>query len=237
MTKPIVDWNAYAQKYDMLLSFNPFYQQLHKEVIHNLKDWEIGTGSIIADLGAGTGNYSVEMAKLFPGAQVLHIDNNKGMNEIAVKKAENLPNFQVIEKSIEEVGFEENSLQGLICINAVYTFPRPENVLRKMYDWLAPGASAIIVDPGRIMSLLSWKMAIAWHLIKTYGIKKSIEIFKESEAVGKQNAFIRDQQKNGVYWTHSHAEFCAAVQKAGFHIESSNTCFRGDCDMVVARKF
>jgi len=234
--KSAVDWYAYAQKYDMLLTYNPFYQELHKEVLNKMKTWKVEVGGAIVDLGAGTGNYSVEIARLFPKAQILHIDNNKGMNEIAANKAENLQNFQVVEQSIERVDFEKNSLQGLICINAIYTFPKPEKVLQKIYDWLAPGAQAVIVDPGRIMSLISWRIAMGKHLVMNYGIRKAMEILKESKAVGKQNAFIRDNQKNGTYWTHTHAEFCDSVQQVGFQIESSNTCYKGDCDMVTVCK-
>lgn len=232
----IVDWHAYAQKYDMLLSYNPFYKELHQEVLSKMENWEVKEGGAIVDLGAGTGNYSVEIARLFPKAQVLHIDNNTGMNEIAIEKSKGLQNFQVIEKSIEGIDFENNSLQGLICINAIYTFPNPQEVLQKIYDSLETGARAIIVDPGRIMSLFSWKIAIGWHLIKNYGLRKSMEIFKESNAVGKQNKYIREQQKNGTYWTHSHAEFCDAVRQAGFQIESSDTIYKGECDIVIAVK-
>lgn len=234
--KTTVDWDAYAEKYDMLLSYNPFYKELKEEVFYKMKSWKVKVGGTIVDLGAGTGNYSIEIARLFPSAQILHIDNNEGMNKIAHEKAEGLHNFQVIEQSVEGIDFENNSLHGLICINAIYTFPNPQKVLQKIYDWLRPGARAVIVDPGRIMSLLSWKISIGWHLIKNYGIRKTLKILKESEAVGKQNAFIRDQQKNGTYWTHTHAEFCDAVKKAGFQLESSSTIYRGDCDLVMVRK-
>ena len=232
----IVDWHAYAQKYDMLLSYNPFYQELHQEVLGKMEEWNVEAGGTIVDLGAGTGNYSVEMARLFPSARILHIDNNSGMNDIASGKASGLQNFQIIEQSIEGVDFMKNSLQGLICINAIYTFPNPKQVLQNIYDWLEPGARAIIVDPGRVMSVLSWKIAIGWHLIKNYGIRKTLEILRESRSVGKQNEYIRDQQKNGNYWTHTHAGFCDAIRQTGFQIESSGIVFKGYCDLVMVRK-
>lgn len=234
--KSIVDWHTYAEKYDMLLDYNPFYQELRQEVLEKLSHWDLLPGGCIADLGAGTGNYSVAMAKVFPQVKVFHVDNNPGMNTRATKKAAKLQNFQLIEKDINQVHFDPASLQGLVCINAIYTFPQPHDMLKKMYDWLAPNASAIIVDPGRIMSIVSWKMAIAKYLIKTHGLAKTLVIMREGRAVAKQNAYIRKMQQNGTFWTHSHEDFCRVFKQIGFRIELSKTCFRGDCDLVVIRK-
>ena len=231
-----VDWEAYAQKYDMLLAYNPFYQEVHRQIMDQIKNWQIAEGDIIADVGAGTGNYSVAVAELFPEARVLHIDNDPGMNAIAAKKSTALNNFQMLDIPVGEVRFEEGSLQGLLCINAIYTFPDPQAELKKMYNWLAPRGHAILVDAGRIMNVWSWTMAITWRLFRTYGLAKTLEVLQEAKAVSQQNAYIRKMQQNGTFWTHSHEEFCEAVRAAGFHIDTSGTCFRGDCDLVIARK-
>lgn len=233
---PAVDWNAYAQKYDMLLAYNPYYQEAFQNIIATLKEWNIEKGGIVADLGAGTGNYSVEMARLFPDARIMHIDNNKTMNAQAAKKAVGLSNFEIMHCDIQQVELATQSLQGLLCINSLYTFPAPQAALQKMNKWLAPGARAVFLDPGRIMNITAWKLAISKYLLGTYGLKKTLHIFKESQVVGKQNAYIRAMQKNGSYWTHSHEGFCEAIREAGFQIEAASTCFRGECDLVLARK-
>ena len=87
-TSPIVSWNTYAQKYDMLLSYNPYYQDLHQSVLQFARQWDIQAGDHIADIGAGTGNYSLSLAKMYPQAKILHIDNDEGMNEAAMIKRE-----------------------------------------------------------------------------------------------------------------------------------------------------
>lgn len=236
ITTPQVDWYAYAQKYDMLLAYNPFYQQLHQQVMAQIKQWTIRNGAVIADIGAGTGNYSVAVARLFPNAQVLHFDQDEGMNLMAAKKGADLGNLQIVEKPVEQSDFTENCLSGILCINALYTFPDPQQTLKKMYRWLEPGGYLALVDPGRIMNLWSWKLAISWRLLRAYGLNKTLEVFREAKTVSQQNAFIREMQKNGTYWTHSHEECCEAVRAAGFTIEKSALCFRGDCDMVIAKK-
>lgn len=236
MSTTMVDWHAYATKYDLLLEYNPYYQEVFQRIHTILQKWEMNEGAKLADIGAGTGNYSVVMAELFPNSQILHIDNNKGMNARAAEKAKGLSNFEILNQSIEEVELAPNSLQGLLCINAIYTFPEPKQLLQRMYEWMEPGAKAILVDPGRIMNLFSWRLAIASHLVRNYGLRKTFKIFHEAKSVSKQNAYIRSMQQNGTYWTHTNDEFCGAVEQAGFEIEVSDTCFRGDCDFVVAVK-
>ena len=105
-----------------------------------------------------------------------------------------------------------------------------------MYEWLEPGGSALLVNAGRVIKVLDWQMAIGWHLLRSYGLKKTLQIMKEGKQISQQNAYIRKMQRTGIFWTHTHEAFCRAVQNAGFEILDSKTCFRGDSDFVLARK-
>ncbi len=229
-----VDWYAYARKYDLLLTYNPFYQEVHQEIMTLVQSWDLPKGSILADLGAGTGNYSVEVARRVAQAQVIHLENNRSMNALAAGKAAHLMNFQILDRNIGNVDFDAGSLHGLLCINALYTFPEPRAILENMYRWLAPGARAVLVDPGRVMKVLPWTIAITRHLLWRYGLRRTLSVLRDAKSVSEQNAHIRAMQREGTYWTHTHAEFREAVEAAGFTIEDSKTCFRGYCDYVVA---
>lgn len=237
-TSTQVSWKTYAQTYDMLLSYNPFYQQVHHSVMQEAQKWEIQDGDLIADVGAGTGNYSIALAEQFVQANVLHIDSDVGMNGVTTDKRneKGILNHFVLEKGIEEVEMESESLKALVSIHALYTFPDPQIALDKMYSWLKPGGYAILVDAGRIINVLSWQIAISWHLLSNYGFKKTFQLMRDAKEVSKQNAYIRDMQRSGEFWTHSHEEFCDSIEAAGFEIVDTHITFRGVSDFVVARK-
>jgi ubiquinone/menaquinone biosynthesis C-methylase UbiE len=233
-----VDWHLYAEKYDMLLSYNPFYQTLQNEVLDITREWNFTDGAQIADVGAGTGNYSVPLAAQFPQAEVIHIDNNKAMNERAFqkKKEQQLSNMIILAQGIEEVHLPPNSVQALLSVHALYTFPDPHKALRKMCSWLRPGGKGILVDPGRIVNVVDWQFAIGRRLLAKYGLTKTLEIFREGKPVSQQNRHIRQMQRQGKLWTHSHEEFYQTIESAGFTIIYSKTCFRGLSDMAVVTK-
>ena len=105
-----------------------------------------------------------------------------------------------------------------------------------MYNWLQPGGEAILVDAGRIVNVLSWQIAIGWHLLRSLGWQKTYQLLKEGKEVSRQNAYIRKMQIDGTFWTHSHKEFCKAVREAGFEILESGLTFRGCSDWIRARK-
>ncbi|UZR99504.1 class I SAM-dependent methyltransferase [Chondrinema litorale] len=233
-----VNWKSYAQKYDMLLSYNPYYQQLYNEVLSYTNNWDTFPNDILLDIGAGTGNYSTQLALQHPQANIIHIDNDKGMNLEAANKANflGLKNHIITDKNIREVVFAHNSVKGIISIHALYTFPNPTEIIKRIYNWLVPNGKVVLVDAGRIVNVISWQIAIGYHLLKNYGLKKTLSIMEEGKEVSKQNSVIRQMQKSGKFWMHSHKEFCSAIEDAGFIIENAHKTFRNVSDFVVARK-
>lgn len=234
----IVDWKRYAQKYDMLLDYNPFYQQLQEEVFSRIQQWQFQPNDTIADFGAGTGNYSMKLARLFPQNNILHIDNNAGMTAVIQEKKEklDLQNLQIMTIPVDKLQLEPESLNASLCIHSLYTFPYPKNILKKIYTWMKPGAVGIFVDPGRPVKVREWQLAIGWQMIKKHGLRKTLELMKEGKEISYQNRQISKLQAQGIYWNHSHEAFRAAVEDAGFQIKEARLCFRKISDMVVVEK-
>ena len=232
-----VDWTTYATQYDMLMSYNPFYQDLHEEVWGFTDQWEIGKGDVIADFGAGTGNYSCALAKKFPEAKIWHFDRDAGMNEVATSKKtkSNLANLEIIEQDSLSLDLAESSLKACISVHALYPLSNPQGLLAKIYDWLAPNGYAIFVDPQQKINVLDWQIAVATRLLSQYGFRKTLKIIREASVVSKQNREIRKLQANGTYWTHKHEEFCQSISEVGFTIVDSGLTFRKKSEWVIDR--
>ena len=232
-----VDWSQYAQSYDLLLEHNPFYQELRDQVLSQVSRWSVEKGDRLADVGGGTGNYSVPVAERFPSATVVHADRDPAMNAIAAARPSGpASKTMVLTRSVDELEFEPESLGGYICIHALYTFPDPDAVLRAIHRWLVPGAPAMFVDPGRIVRVFDWQIALGYRMLRTYGLRRTLSVLRQGAEVSRQNREISKKQADGTYWTHTHEAFVQAVEAAGFVVEAAGTTFRGISDWVVVHK-
>ena len=238
MNKTNLSWSEYALKYDMLLQYNPFYQELFKDIIARTDRWLIKEGDVILDIGAGTGNYSCAIAKKFPQARVIHIDNDTVMNSIAERKKinQNLENLEVKTLDIDQLNFDENSVKALVSIHSLYTLSEPIKTLEAMHKFMSPGGHGIIVDAGRKVNVLEWQLAICYELIRKYGILQALKIMQEGKGVSRQNRSIRKLQDEGKYWVHTHDEFCQIIKDLSFTVIENKTTFRNISDLVVVTK-
>ena len=81
-----VRWDEYAEAYDVMCSANPAYTE-------NLDIFNTWIGRLglprdakVCDVGAGTGNYVLEVATRFPESSVIHLDSDPMMNRAASRK-------------------------------------------------------------------------------------------------------------------------------------------------------
>lgn len=222
----------------MLLAYNPAYQDLVARFEATIRGWSLPPGGTIIDVGAGTGNFSLRWARSFPGSPVVHVDLDPGMNAEADRKARaaGIANLRVLTCSIEDASFAPGGAAAVSSVHALYTFPRPQATLARLYDWLAPGGRAFFCDPGRPLDMRDWTRYFAGHLMRTLGPARTAQVFWRGREIIRQNRAIRRAQIDGRYWTHSPAAFRAAVEAAGFEVEHADTCFRGYSDLVVARR-
>ena len=236
--KEKVDWSLYAQKYDMLMEYNPFYQDLHREVLLHIDSWDIQAGACILDLGAGTGNYSIALAQRFPQAQIVHVDRDEGMNQVAKRKRDalDLQNLQIISRSVKDIQFPKEKTQACICIHSLYTLPSPEKTLQNIYHWLVPGGRGLFIDPGSAVNVLDWQVAIVSRMVKVYGWKKTIQVLQEAKIVSQQNRAIRKKQLDGTYWTHTQEEFLDTIRGVGFEIHQAGRTYREISHWAEVRK-
>ncbi len=236
MTK--VDWNSYAEVYDLMALNNPAYQDLVNSFVEYISGLDLSSNDFIADLGAGTGNFSIEIACKFPDCQVLHLDFDSRMNQVAKTKSMSkcLNNLNIIDIDIDYEYFSEESISLFVCNHFLYTYPDPVQLISKMYDWLKPSGYLYACDIGRVLNILDWRKYFIKNLYHKYGLIYMFQMLYKGREVVSQNKCISTLQKAGKYWTHSHDEYKKVFEDVGFTILSSSVTYRGYSDIVFCQK-
>jgi ubiquinone/menaquinone biosynthesis C-methylase UbiE len=233
-----VRWDEYAQAYDVMCTTNPAYQNnldIFRSWINSI---QMSDTSAICDVGAGTGNYVLELATRFPNSRVIHLDSDPIMNRTASKKyrAHNVENIEFNLSRVLDARFEPKTLDLIVCINALYTFTDVQAVLDRFRAWLKPAGLMFLLDLGRPMNVADWSKYIIGSSLAQRGIRATLSAFlKGRKAIG-QNRLIRREQDRGHYWLHSSEEFTETISTAGFEITKFQTCYREACDLAVCRK-
>ena len=233
-----VDWDSYAEVYDLMADNNPAYQDLIAQFKHAIAEWCIEPRSTLADLGAGTGNFSIELAQAFPKCHITHLDANSDMNRLAKRKANAryVKNLCFTTTDIGAAHFQSGGLAAISTVHALYAFPHPRDVIAKMFDWLEPGGYLFACDAGRMGQLSKWVVYLLREFYRRQGLWRTAQFYYRARVVTQQNRLIAQAQRDGRYWTHTHAEFRAAIESAGFEILAAHEAYRGNSDLIVAYK-
>lgn len=232
------DWDAYAKHYDELCYLNPAYHENVGKLLSRLEKWDLPPTPAVCDLGAGTGNFLLELNRAMPNGRYWHVDFDDRMTGLAKRKYSDagLSNVQVVKDEIHNVAFPDESFDLILCINALYAFTPQEQVLANVRKWLKPEGRLFLVDFGRKQSTLDWTIYIFREAMKSRQVGRYAKSLIEGREVLKQNRRVSKGQESGRYWLHSTQEFGESLVKAGFVVEELEKCYRGYADMAVCRK-
>jgi ubiquinone/menaquinone biosynthesis C-methylase UbiE len=232
-----IDWTNYARRFDLLSDLLPAYRQNIEALKAHIRDRRLRGSVRIADIGAGTGNFSIAAAELLPEAEISHVDFNSSMNQVARAKYESaqLSNITIIEDHVQRIEFEQNSLDLAICVNVLYAVPPQEILARKIRDWLKPDGTLFIIDFGRKQNAFDWGMHLFRNMLSGRNTRKHLEfLFTGRDAISQ--AFRgRRSQSNGSYWMHSTEEFRQFLVDAKFQVDTIYPCYRGYADLAICR--
>lgn len=121
-----------------------YFRFLQKELIASTS---IHSPSNFLDLGCGTGWAVGYVAKMLAGKGIfVGLDISKGMIEKARSNAEGIPNVEFHQSSAEDLPFEDNTFDTVICSNSFHHYLHPEVVLKEVKHVLKPSGRIHILD-------------------------------------------------------------------------------------------
>ena len=158
--------NRQAQGYDewYQTALGSLCLEIERSTIFGLAD--IRRGEKAADIGCGTGTFTLEAARL--GSRIIGVDSSPEMLAIAASKVRGTEApVSFLRGNAEELPFSSESLDLVMAITSLCFVSRPEQVVSEAYRVLKAGGRMVIGELNR-KSYWSW-------LRQTKGIfKKSV---------------------------------------------------------------
>jgi len=232
-----MDWDAYAEHYDEMCALNPAYKANIDLLLARMANWHLPANPKICDLGAGTGNYILNMAAEYAGAQFWHVDIDRRMIEMAEQKyvEQGISNVTIVQSDVHDVRFDDESFDVVLCINSLYAFDARELMLKRIRRWLRPNGRLFLIDFGRKQKTLDWTLYIFKESMKSHQLGRYTKALIEARELLKQNRKTTKGQESGRYWLHTTEQFGASLREAGYRVEELSRCYRNYCDLAVCR--
>ena len=249
-----VDWDRYAEQYDPVTigGSNPAYLELVAKATRFFAGLELKRGSLVADLGGGTGNFTLPIAEIYPDSRFVIVDQSEVMLQKAREKAEakGLDNVDVVHGDVEDIEALVETygrpLSHVLMIHSLYatgslTRPeKPSRILRNICKGLADSQSRFfLADINRPHRLLNWMPYCLWHAYKTSGsVRRTIRFLTENNQARLASKYTDIKQRDGSFLVCTLDELVQLIREAGFSeiYYKSDEYFRGRDNLVIAGK-
>lgn len=235
-----IEWDTYGPLLDMQADLTPDYWENVDVLVEQAKRAypDYATARLrIVDIGAGTGNFTSAIAKVFANSEVVHLEPNRHMNYLALNKFEDagLQNVEIIQESFYDYAWAGEQWDIVICVNALYMLSPQSQTLATINHSLKQGGFFYVVDFGREQDATQWFLYFlknAFKGINTMKFLRSIPKWPQMAAQAKKGS---ETQVEGQWWTHETDEFGAALSAAGFAVDGLTSCYCGFADRAVCR--
>jgi SAM-dependent methyltransferase len=113
-----------------------------------LKNLPVRPDSVVVDLGAGTGYFSVPMARRATAGRVLAVDLQTEMLDIIRSRStqEDLDNIEPILATEQDPNLPADTVDLVLIVDAYHEFSHPREVMTHVFTRLKPGGRIYLVE-------------------------------------------------------------------------------------------
>lgn len=113
-----------------------------------LNNLPLADDSVVADIGAGTGYFSLPIAARVPRGRVLAVDIQPEMLDIVSSraKAAGLANVEPVQASETDPRLPANTVDVVLMVDAYHEFSHPYEVMQGVVQGLKPGGRVVLIE-------------------------------------------------------------------------------------------
>jgi precorrin-6B methylase 2 len=105
-------------------------------------------GETIADIGAGTGYFSLPLAQRKPSSRILAVDIQMEMLTLIARKADALgiDNVDLIQSAVDDPMLPADSVDVVFIVDAYHEFSHPREMMQGIVEGLRDGGCVVLVE-------------------------------------------------------------------------------------------
>ncbi|SDE25136.1 Ubiquinone/menaquinone biosynthesis C-methylase UbiE [Paenibacillus sp. UNCCL117] len=155
-------------------------------------------GSLIADVGAGTGIFSRLL--LERGSEVVAVEPNQAMREAADRELGSHERYRSIAAAAEATGLPEESVDFIVCAQSFHWFDRPA-AQAEFHRILKPGGKAVLIWNSRLTTGTPFLEGYE-ELLRQYSTDYA-QMMHKNISPEQLRQFFRDQNMREVKFTNA----------------------------------
>ena len=169
----MVNWSEYSKTYDLLLEFNPAYQEIVEDFDSFLST--ISPPKTALDIGSGTGNYSLALLKRYPDCSLDMVEPDESMASLAIDKTSLFPNVRMTKLPIKD--FQWGHYDLIIGVHSLYVIADYKSVLKNISNSIRESSGcAYLCNIGRPIDVSDWRKFIVKSIYKNHGLAKTLSL-------------------------------------------------------------
>ena len=113
-----------------------------------LENLPIAADSRVADIGAGSGYFTLPMARMAPDGIVYAVDIQQEMLDITARRAKSagIENIELVLGTGQDPKLPPDSIDLALFVDAYHEFEWPREVMLAVYESLTPGGQIVLIE-------------------------------------------------------------------------------------------